>query len=114
MPSKVLNRNAIQGRPALDPIFRYLRRGQNDAAMEASAVWIDPDLDKLPESFKHEMHGHITPFGKAVGLASLQNPARKPFLFAEAPWSAAEWAVALRFVELLQAQPDRHGTYLPT
>ena len=24
---------------------------------------------------------------------------------AEAPWSAAEWAVALRFVELLQAQP---------
>jgi len=46
--------------------YAYLRRGKNDAAMEASAVWIDPDLDKLPESFKHEMHGHITPFGKAV------------------------------------------------
>ena len=30
---------------------------------------------------------------------------------AEAPWSVAEWAVALRFVELLQAQPGRHGTY---
>ena len=32
------------------------------------------------------------------------------FITAEAPWSAAEWAVALRFVELLQAQPGRHGT----
>ena len=30
---------------------------------------------------------------------------------AEAPWSAAEWAGALRFVELLQAQPGRHGAY---
>ena len=29
-------------------------------------------------------------------------------LVAEAPWSAAEWAVALLFVELLQAQPGRH------
>ena len=32
-------------------------------------------------------------------------------LIAEAPWSAAEWAGALRFVELLQAQPGRHGAY---
>ena len=31
--------------------------------------------------------------------------------FAEAPLSAAEWAVALRFVELLQAQPGRHVGY---
>ena len=34
---------------------------------------------------------------------------RKPII-AEAPWSAAEWAEALRFVELLQAQPGRHPT----
>ena len=33
------------------------------------------------------------------------------YTIAEAPWSAAEWAGALRFVELLQAQPGRHGTY---
>ena len=31
-----------------------------------------------------------------------------------APWSAAEWAGALRFVELLQAQPGRHGAYYTT
>ena len=31
--------------------------------------------------------------------------------FAEAPWSAAEWAVALRFVELLQAQLGRQVPY---
>ena len=35
-----------------------------------------------------------------------------PILYeiAEAPWSAAEWAEALLFVELLQAQPGRHLT----
>ena len=31
---------------------------------------------------------------------------------AEAPWSAAEWAVALLFVELLQAQLGRQVAYL--
>ena len=31
---------------------------------------------------------------------------------AEAPWSAAEWAVALLFVELLQAQLGRQVGYL--
>ena len=30
-------------------------------------------------------------------------------VFAEAPWSAAEWAVALLFVKLLQAQPGRQA-----
>ena len=29
--------------------------------------------------------------------------------FAEAPWSETEWAVALLFVELLQAQPGRQA-----
>ena len=30
-------------------------------------------------------------------------------MVAEAPWSAAEWAVALLFVKLLQAQPGRQA-----
>ena len=34
------------------------------------------------------------------------------YVFAEAPWSAAEWAVALLFVELLQAQLGRQVAYL--
>ena len=34
--------------------------------------------------------------------------ARGLALVAEAPWSAAEWAVALFCVELLQAQIGRH------
>ena len=35
-----------------------------------------------------------------------------PLYIAEAPWSAAEWAVALLFVELLQAQLGRQVAYL--
>ena len=40
------------------------------------------------------------------------NLRRGKVILAEAPWSAAEWAVALLFVELLQAQPGRHRRYL--
>ena len=35
----------------------------------------------------------------------------RAFSIAEAPWSAAEWAEALRFVELLQAQLGRQVPY---
>ena len=35
---------------------------------------------------------------------------KRPYI-AEAPWSEAEWAVALRFVELLQAQLGRQVPY---
>ena len=54
--------------------------------------------------------------GGACVVAHLNDDARYTlahcYLFAEAPWSAAEWAEALRFVELLQAQPGRYLAYL--
>jgi hypothetical protein len=49
-----------------DKGYGYVRRGQNDAALEASAVWIDPDLDNLPASFKRKAHSSLTRFGEGV------------------------------------------------
>ena len=45
--------------------------------------------------------GRFTPVTEALGATE----------FAKAPWSEAEWAVALLFVELLQAQLGRQVAY---
>ena len=47
---------------------------------------------------------------EAVGHVCTRSRVRS-LKVAEAPWSEAEWAVALFFVELLQAQPGRHARY---
>ena len=44
--------------------------------------------------------------GRELRLAQRELPRAD---VAEAPWSAAEWAVALLFVKLLQAQPGRQA-----
>jgi cathepsin C len=52
------------GRTWGDKGYGYVRRGYNDAATEASAVWIDADVDHLPPQFKKTMHERIVPWGK--------------------------------------------------
>jgi cathepsin C len=52
------------GRTWGDKGYGYVRRGYNDAATEASAVWIDPDVDHLPPQFKKTMHQRIVPWGQ--------------------------------------------------
>ena len=44
-----------------------------------------------------------------VVMESARAPAEQERSIAEAPWSAAEWAVALLFVKLVQAQPGRQA-----
>jgi cathepsin C len=55
-----------------DKGYGYIRRGLNDAATEASAVWVDPDVDNLPSDFKKTMHERIVPWGKPQPAAVVQ------------------------------------------
>ena len=70
----------------------------NDPASQTSRVLVQID-NAATVLFIFEMVLKMAAFGFFV---------TKPTIGCSAPWSAAEWAVALLFVELLQAQPGRH------
>merc|ERR1719237_1213851 len=39
--------------------YALMRRGNNDAAIETSSPWVEPDMDRLPPGFlEHARHYH--------------------------------------------------------
>eukprot|EP00929_Paragymnodinium_shiwhaense_P002712 TRINITY_DN102_c0_g1_i1.p1 TRINITY_DN102_c0_g1~~TRINITY_DN102_c0_g1_i1.p1 ORF type:complete len:413 (+),score=101.14 TRINITY_DN102_c0_g1_i1:787-2025(+) len=49
--------------------YAKMRRGNNDAALETAAPWVEPDLDRLPEGFLEKARLFSKQQAKAAGAA---------------------------------------------
>jgi cathepsin C len=55
--------------------YALMRRGNNDAALETSAPWVEPDLDRLPEGFLEHARAHHE--AEMARRSNLEQPAAK-------------------------------------
>ena len=98
----------------------YVREAAADALGELGEH-AAASIPAVMELLQHRDRGIRKAAAYALGQSNSRDPRHPDTIaggsnrvsdIAEAPWSAAEWAVALLFVELLQAQLGRQVAYL--